>query len=170
MTHDPAALFNPRTLDFSRFDEETQRLLTAVVDWFEGRGKRRLLAEDLDRVWYADFLEFVAKEKLFATFQTSAADAFGPAAPAQRWDTARNAALSEILGFYGLPYWYTWQVTVLGLGPVWMSENTAARGRAARLLDEGHVFAFGLSEKEHGADVYSTDMILNSDGSGGYTA
>ncbi|MEZ0113009.1 acyl-CoA dehydrogenase [Catenulispora sp. EB89] len=170
MTHAPAALFNPRTLDFSQFDEETQRLLTAVVDWFEGRGKRRLLAEDLDRVWYADFLEFAAKEKLFATFQTPAADAFGPAAPAQRWDTARNAALSEILGFYGLPYWYTWQVTVLGLGPVWMSENAAARERAARLLDEGHVFAFGLSEKEHGADVYSTDMILTPDGEGGYTA
>ena len=170
MTSDPAALFNPRTLDFSRFDEETQRLLTAVVDWFEGRGKRRLLAEDLDRVWYADFLEFAAEEKLFATFQTPATDAFGPAAPAQRWDTARNAALSEILGFYGLPYWYTWQVTVLGLGPVWMSENAAARERAARLLDEGHVFAFGLSEKEHGADVYSTDMILTPDGDGGYTA
>ena len=170
MTHAPAALFNPRTLDFSQFDEETQRLLTAVVDWFEGRGKRRLLAENLDRVWYADFLEFAAKEKLFATFQTLAADAFGPAAPAQRWDTARNAALSEILGFYGLPYWYTWQVTVLGLGPVWMSENAAARERAARLLDEGHVFAFGLSEKEHGADVYSTDMILEPDGEGGYTA
>ncbi|WP_194922951.1 acyl-CoA dehydrogenase family protein [Catenulispora pinisilvae] len=170
MTHDPAALFNPRTADFSHFDEETQRLLTAVIDWFEARGKRRLLAEDLDRVWYADFLEFVAKEKLFATFQTPAADAFGPAVPAQRWDTSRNAALSEILGFYGLPYWYTWQVTVLGLGPVWMSENAAARERAARLLDEGHVFAFGLSEKEHGADVYSTDMILTPDGAGGYTA
>ena len=60
---------------------------------------------------------------------------------------------------------------MLGLGPVWMSGNAAARERAARLLDEGHVFAFGLSEKEHGADVYSTDMILepNADGSG-YTA
>ncbi|GAA1995824.1 acyl-CoA dehydrogenase family protein [Catenulispora subtropica] len=170
MTHDPAALFNPRTFDPSQFDEETQRLLNAVIDWFEGRGKQRLIAEDLDRVWYADFLEFAAEEKLFATFQTPAANAFGSAAADQRWDTARNAALSEILGFYGLPYWYTWQVTVLGLGPVWMSGNAAARERAARLLDEGHVFAFGLSEKEHGADVYSTDMILTPDGDGGYTA
>ncbi|NUP46728.1 MAG: acyl-CoA dehydrogenase [Catenulispora sp.] len=170
MTHDPAALFNPRTFDASQFDEETQRLLLAVIDWFEGRGKRRLLEEDLDRVWYADFLRFAAKEKLFATFQTPEAEAFGAAAGAQRWDTARNAALSEILGFYGLPYWYTWQVTVLGLGPVWMSGNDEARERAAHLLDEGHVFAFGLSEKEHGADVYSTDMILTPDGNGGFTA
>jgi acyl-CoA dehydrogenase len=163
-----ATLFNPRTFDPSAFDEETRRLLTAVIDWFEDRGRRRLIAEDLDRVWYDDFLKFVADERLFATFSTPAAEAGG--ARDKRWDTARNAALSEILGFYGLPYWYTWQVTVLGLGPIWMSGNAEAKRRAAALLDEGRVFAFGLSEREHGADVYSTDMILTPDGRGGYLA
>jgi acyl-CoA dehydrogenase len=163
-----ATLFNPRTFDPSAFDEETRRLLTAVIDWFEDRGKRRLIAEDLDRVWYDDFLKFAADEKLFATFSTPAAEADGHSD--KRWDTARNAALSEILGFYGLPYWYTWQVSVLGLGPIWMSANAEAKRRAAMLLDEGHVFAFGLSEREHGADVYSTDMILTPDGRGGYLA
>ena len=77
---------------------------------------------------------------------------------------------NEILGFYGLPYWYAWQVTILGLGPIWQSENDAARARAARLLEEGAVFAFGLSEREHGADIYSTDMILTPDGDGGFRA
>ena len=87
-------LFNPRTFDPSAFDEETSRLLTAVIDWFEDRGKARLLAEDLDRVWYDDFLKFVADEKLFATFNTPAAEAGGTDehGPAKRWDTARNAA------------------------------------------------------------------------------
>ena len=42
--------------------------------------------------------------------------------------------------------------------------------RAADLLDEGAIFAFGLSEREHGADIYSTDMILTPDGDGGFTA
>ena len=42
----------------------------------------------------ADFLDFAAKEGLFATFLTPSADD-----PGKRWDTARNAALSEILGF-----------------------------------------------------------------------
>jgi len=161
-------LFSPSTFNPSAFDEETGRLLTAVIDWFEGRGKQRLIAEDLGCVWYDDFLKFIADEKLFATFNTPAAEAGG--APDKRWDTARNAALSEILGFYGLPYWYAWQVTVLGLGPIWMSGNAEAKQRAAALLDEGHVFAFGLSEREHGADVYSTDMILTPDGQGGYVA
>ena len=59
-----------------------------------------------------------------------------------------------------MQYWYTWQVSVLGLGPIWMSDNEALKQRAAKALEQGGIFAFGLSEKEHGADVYSTDMIL----------
>ncbi|RKT52937.1 acyl-CoA dehydrogenase [Saccharothrix australiensis] len=157
-------LFDPRTFDGAHLDPESRRLLRATIDWFEQRGKRRLLADDQARAWYADFLDFAAREKLFATFCTPRAEAGGD--PHKRWDAARNAALSEILGFYGLQYWYAWQVTVLGLGPIWMSDNAAARERAARLLDDGAVFAFGLSEKEHGADVYSTDMVLTPAGDG----
>ncbi|WP_199442479.1 acyl-CoA dehydrogenase [Umezawaea beigongshangensis] len=161
-----AELFDPNSYDPQHLDAESRRLLRATIDWFEERGKTRLLADDQNRVWYSEFLDFVRREKLFSTFLTPAAEGNGD----QRWDAARNAALSEVLGFYGLQYWYAWQVTVLGLGPIWMSDNAEARRRAARLLDEGAVFAFGLSEKEHGADVYSTDMVLTPDGAGGFTA
>ncbi|WP_329787425.1 acyl-CoA dehydrogenase [Lentzea sp. DG1S-22] len=148
-------LLDPNHYDPAHLDDETRRLLRATVDWFEARGKRRLIADAQDRVWYTEFLDFVKQEKLFATFCTpSSVD------PAKRWDAARNAAFSEVLGFYGLQYWYAWQVTVLGLGPIWMSGNAEAKKKAAALLDSGAVFAFGLSEKEHGADVYSTDMIV----------
>lgn len=158
-------LFNPRTYDPVQFDEPTRRLLRATVDWFESRGKKALIDTYVDRAWYGDFLEFAAKEGLFAEFLTpSSVDG------SKRWDTARIAELNEILGFYGLGYWYTWQVTILGLGPVWQSENEAVRARAAQLLTEGHVMAFGLSERTHGADIYSTDMILTPDGEGGFTA
>lgn len=34
------------------------------------------------------------------------------------------------------------------------------RKRAAQYLQEGEIFAFGLSEKEHGADLIGTDMML----------
>lgn len=160
-------LFNPRTYDPAHFDPETRRLLRATVDWFEARGKRRLIEDYRSRVWLEDFLAFAAKEGLFTTFLTPAADGDRPD---QRWDTARIAALNEIFGFYGLDYWYAWQVTILGLGPVWQSDNAAARARTAELLSQGEVFAFGLSEKSHGADIYSTDMLLESDGSGGFRA
>lgn len=161
-------LFNPKTCEFAEFDTETRRLLRAVIDWFESRGKVRLKQDDRERVWYADFLDFVKRERVFATFLTPAAEANGD--PDKRWDTARIAMLSKILGFYGMSYWYVWQVTILGLGPIWQSSNKAAKQRAAALLDSGEIFAFGLSEKDHGADVYSTDMVLEPQQDGGYTA
>jgi alkylation response protein AidB-like acyl-CoA dehydrogenase len=161
-----ALLFNPRSYDASEFDEPTRKALLATIEWFESRGKRKLKDDDHERVWYADFLEFVNRERIFATFLTPARDADGD--PGKRWDTARICAFNEITGFYGLPYWYTWQVTILGLGPIWQSDNAEARTRAAELLEQGAIFAFGLSEREHGADIYSTDMILtpNADGTG----
>ena len=162
-------LFNPRTYDPAHFDPETRRLLRATVDWFEDRGKRRLIEDYRTRAWLGDFLAFAAKENLFATFLTPWSAA-GEGEPDKRWDTGRIAALNEILGFYGLDYWYAWQVTILGLGPVWQSDNAAARARAAELLTQGEVFAFGLSEKAHGADIYSTDMLLEPDGNGGFRA
>ncbi|NQU30804.1 MAG: acyl-CoA dehydrogenase, partial [Anaerolineae bacterium] len=76
----------------------------------------------------------------------------------------------EILGFYGLAYWYTWQVSILGLGPIWMSGNEGLKERAAQLLQEGAVFAFGLSERLHGADIYATEMRLRPESDGGYRA
>lgn len=158
MTNTDGLLFNPSTYDPKQFDAETGRLLKATIEWFESRGKRQLLTDDAAAVWVSDFLEFVKRERLFATFLTPAAYADGDAN--RRWDGARNAALSEIFGFYGLAYWYAEQVTILGLGPIWQSDNEVAKKRAAADLIDGQVMAFGLSERDHGADIYNTDLIL----------
>ena len=83
-----------------------------------------------------------------------------------RWDTTGSTELNEILAFYSLSHWYAWQVTVLGLGPVWTSGNSAAQELVAELLADGAVFGFGLSEQTHGADIYSTDMVLTRSGDG----
>ena len=163
-------LFNPHTYDPSHFDGATRRLLRATIDWFEHRGKERLLADYRESVWYSDFLDFAAKERLFATMGTPARQANGDGDSDKRWDTSRISAFSEILGFYGLDYWYTWQVTILGLAPIWQSDNESARRRAAQWLEDGAVFAVGLSEREHGADIYRTDMVLTPDGEGGFHA
>jgi acyl-CoA dehydrogenase len=159
-----ARLLNPASYDAGEFDPATARLLRATIEWFEAKGKVAITSEAHHEDWYADFIEFLARERAFATLLTPARDA--GADPDKRWDTARNAVFNEILGFYGLQYWYAWQVTILGLGPIWQSDNDAARARAAALLDAGAVFAFGLSEREHGADIYSTDMLLTPDADG----
>jgi acyl-CoA dehydrogenase len=152
-------LLNPRTYDPADLDPEARRLLRVTIEWFETRGKSELKRVRHEREWYGDFLDFMASEKAFATFLT-------PGSQGGSWDTARICAFGELLAFYGLGYWYAWQVTILGLGPVWQSDNEQAKARAAQILREGGVFAFGLSEKAHGADIYSTDMILTPDADG----
>ena len=151
-------LFDPNTYDPSHFDPETRHQLRAVIDWFESRGKVKLLRDDLEAAWVSDFLDFIKQEKIFATFLTPSE--YGGGDPNKRWDTSRNAALSEIFGFYGLSYWYAEQVTILGLGPIWQSDNIKAKERAAAQLEAGGVMAFALSEREHGADIYNTDLLL----------
>jgi acyl-CoA dehydrogenase len=61
-------------------------------------------------------------------------------------------------------------VTILGLGPIWMGTNEAVKEKAAGLLAEGGIFAFGLSEKNHGADLYASEMQLIPQDDGGYLA
>ena len=167
-TPSSSILLHPHSYDPTQFDTETRRLLTATIGWFEQRGLSKLLEDFHAKRYYTQFLEFLAKERVLATFLTPAQNADGK--PGRRWDTARISALSEITGFYGLNYWYPYQVSILGLGPVWQSENAEARKRAAAALEAGGVAAFGLSEQTHGADIYQTDMVLTPDGKGGWRA
>ncbi|OBH55306.1 acyl-CoA dehydrogenase [Mycobacterium colombiense] len=149
-------LLNPNHLQRQYPDRRSGEIMAATVDFFESRGKARLKADDHERVWYSEFLDHIGRERIFASLLTPSA--YG--ADDCRWDTYRISAFAEIVGFYGLNYWYPFQVTALGLGPIWMSANEDAKRKAAALLEAGEVFAFGLSEQTHGADVYQTDMNL----------
>ena len=158
-------LLNPNQLERRYPDPRSGEIMAATVDFFESRGKARLKHDDHERTWYSDFLDHVGRERIFASLLTPAE--YG--AEDCRWDTYRISEFAEILGFYGLSYWYPFQVTALGLGPIWMSANEDAKRKAAAQLEAGEVFAFGLSEQTHGADVYQTDMILQA-ADGGWIA
>ena len=159
-------LLNPNHLQRRYPDRRSGEIMAATVDFFESRGKARLKADDHERRWYSDFLDHIGRERIFASLLTPAE--YG--ADDCRCDTYRISEFAEIVGFYGLSYWYPFQVTALGLGPIWMSDNEDAKLKAAAQLEAGEVFAFGLSEQTHGADVYQTDMILTPSADGGWTA
>ncbi len=159
-------LLNPKKLGRSYPDQISQEIMEKTVAFFENKGLRKIKEDDHARVWYEDFLDFIKKERIFYNLLTPSEWGEGKT----RWDTWRNCEFNEILAFYGLAYWYTWQVTILGLGPIWMSDNDELKGKAAQYLKDGEVFAFGLSEKEHGADVYSTEMTLTPKGGDEFTA
>ncbi len=159
-------LLDPNKLDRNYPDEQSREIMRKTVEFFENKGKKQLKADDFDRVWYADFLDFIKREKIFHQLLTPP----GFSGEDTRWDTWRNCEFNEILGFYGLCYWYTWQVSILGLGPLWMSKSEGMRQRTAQAIADGGIFGFALSEKDHGADVYSSDMIVTPQDDGTYLA
>ncbi len=159
-------LLNPKKYDREHADEKSKQIMLKTIEFFENKGLAEIKEEDQTRVWYDDFLEFIKNEEAFATLLTPS----GYGDPDSRWDMWRIEEFNEILGFYGLCFWYTWQVTILGLGPIWMGENEEVKHKTAQMLKDGGIFAFGLSEKEHGADIYGTDMMLYPQGDGTYKA
>ena len=159
-------LLNPKKYERRHNDPVTKELALKTIAFFEEKGLGKIKEDDQEMVWYEDFLEFIKKEQIFAHFLT-------PSTYSQvggRWDMYRISEFNEILGFYGLCYWYAWQVTILGLGPIWMGENEEVKKRTGELLAKGGVFAFGLSEKIHGADLYSSEMMLAKQDDGTYLA
>lgn len=159
-------LLNPKKHNRYYPDERSRDVMLKTIKFFEDKGKQKLKADDREGLWYADFLNFQRNEEIFATLLTPTEYGRGES----RWDTWRNCEFNEILAFYGLAYWYTWQVSILGLGPIWQSENDALKRKAAQFLSEGEVFAFGLSERQHGADIYSTETSLTPQSEGTYLA
>lgn len=163
-------LFNPAQYNPTYLDEETRAALVDLVGFFEAKGNEEIQQEYFAGTWYTDFIDFCAEKGLLAMMGTPSevGRLLGgeEGAAASRWDTARINEFNEILGFYSLAHWYAWQVSVLGLGPVWISDNAEAKAEVGKLLESGSIFGFGLSEKDHGADIYSTDMILTRSGEG----
>ncbi len=159
-------LLNPKTERYEHLDEKSREIMLKTIDFFEKKGKTKLVDDFNAKEWYSDFLDFVKENKIFYTLLTPSE--YGE--EGCRWDTRRNCDFNEILGFYGLCYWYTWQVTILGLGPIWMGNNEKVKKKTAQMLKEGGIFAFGLSEKAHGADIYASDMSLLPLGEGKYVA
>ena len=159
-------LLNPKKLGRFYPDQITHEIMEKTVAFFEAKGLKRIKEDDHARVWYEDFLNFIKEERIFYRLLTPSELSDGET----RWDTWRNCEFNEILAFYGLAYWYTWQVTILGLGPIWMSDNDDLKKKAAAYLKDGEIFAFGLSERAHGADVYSTEMTLTPKGGDEFSA
>ena len=157
-------LLNPQKYHRQISDERSRKVMQKTIGFFEKKGLGKLKEDFHERTWYADFIEFMKQERILATMMLNAQNGDEDS----RWDTSRVCEFAEILGFYGLCYWYTYQVSVLGIGPVWMGKNKALKKKAAQYLKDGEIFAFGLSEKEHGADIYSSDMVVTPKGDGKY--
>jgi acyl-CoA dehydrogenase len=159
-------LLNPKNHVRKYPDDKSRQIMLKTIEFFENKGLKKIKQDWHQKNWNYDFVKFLKDSQVFATLMTPS----GYGAKDSRWDNYRNCEFSEITAFYGITYWYTWQVSMLGLAPIWLGSNETAKHKTAKLLQEGGIFAFGLSEKDHGADIYSTEMMLYPQGGGKYLA
>ena len=138
-------LFNPNKYDRYHPDNKATDIVKATIAFFEKKGLKSIKEDDQKSLWYEDYLKgFVKENQVFASMLTPE----GYGADDSRWDMWRISEFNEVLGFYGLSYWYAWHVSILGLGPIWMGDNEELKKKTAKLLQEGGIFAFGLSERK----------------------
>ncbi|MCP3926548.1 MAG: acyl-CoA dehydrogenase [Desulfobacterales bacterium] len=161
-------LLNPKNYKDRNYpDERSKEIMTKTIDWFEKKGLAAIKKDYHEHTFNSDFAEFVKEERIFETL-------FLPAGygddPNQHYSTYKMFEYSEILGFYSSAYWYMFHVSTLGLDPVFLGDNEDAKKTAAATLKENPLCAFGLSEKEHGADIYSSEMMLYPQADGTYLA
>jgi len=160
-------LLNPKKYQDRNYpDERSKEIMLKTIDWFEKKGLKKMKEDYRSRDFTYDFAEFVKKEKIFETLFIPK----GYGDDDQYYSTYRMYEYSEILGFYGTAYWYMYHVATLGLDPVFLGDNEEFKHKAVEKLRENPLCAFGLSEKEHGADIYSSDMKLYTQPDGTYLA
>ncbi len=66
-------ILNPRENKYEYLDEKSRSIMLKTIEFFENKGKARLKSDYHEKVWYADFIEFLKKEKVFATLLTPSA-------------------------------------------------------------------------------------------------
>jgi acyl-CoA dehydrogenase len=160
-------LFNPKKYQDRNYpDKRSREIMLKTIEWFENKGLKQLNADYHAREFTYDFAEFIKEEKIFETLFLPK----GYGDKDQYYSTYRMFEFSEICGFYGMAYWYMYHVSTLGLDPVFLGNNEAFKLKAVEKLKENPLCAFGLSEKDHGADIYSSSMKLYPKEDGTYVA
>ena len=160
-------LLNPKNYQDRNYpDERSREIMRKTIEFFENKGLKKMKEDFFSFEFTYDFAEFVKKEGIFETLFLPQ----GYGEEDQYYSTYRMFEFSEICGFYGTAYWYMYHVSTLGLDPVFLGDNEELKQRAVQTLREDPLCAFGLSEKEHGADIYSSEMKLYPQEDGTYLA
>ncbi|MBI9092655.1 MAG: acyl-CoA dehydrogenase family protein [Desulfobacterium sp.] len=160
-------LLNPKNYQERNYpDDRSKEIMLKTIQWFENKGHKKMKEDFMSPEFTYDFAEFIKEEKIFETLFLPK----GYGDEDQYYSTYRMFEFSEICGFYGSAYWYMYHVSTLGLDPVFLGDNEALKHKAVEVLKGNPLCAFGLSEKEHGADIYSSDMKLYRQEDGTYLA
>ncbi|MEZ0266240.1 MAG: acyl-CoA dehydrogenase [Phycisphaerae bacterium] len=139
-------------------DPPTRQLVT----FFEDKGLAALKQEDRDEQWYADWIAYQARHRLYATvispkeYSSTGAE----------FDLLRYARFLEVFAYCSPAHGYSLQVTFLGLCAILLGTNAALKREAVAALEAGGLLAFAASEQAHGSDLLANEFTVREVGDG----
>jgi acyl-CoA dehydrogenase len=140
--------------------------LQKLVEFFENKGLAALKDEDQRQQWHEDWIAFQRAHGLYASLLSPKKySTLG-----NEFDLLRLARFLEVFAYFSPAHGYSLQVTLLGLFAMLMGSNEALKREAVAALEEGAVFAFGVSEKDHGSDLLASEFTVVRKGPGRFIA
>jgi acyl-CoA dehydrogenase len=140
--------------------------LRLVVDFFRSKGLESLKQEDRDESWYQGWIDYQSKHGLYASV-------LSPREYSRRghhFNILKLTQLLETFAYFSPAHAYSLHVSFLGLFPILMSGNEALKKEAIAKLEAGGLFAFAVSEKAHGSDLFANEFTVKPAGAAGWVA
>lgn len=145
---------------FEKLNYTDDPTVKVLAGFFEDKGLDKLKVEDRAEGWYADFCEHVKEHGIYARFLSPKKYS----SRGHQFDFLSLCRYLETFAYYSPAHAYSFQVSFLGIFPILMSNNEELKIEAIKRLENGAMFAFGLSEKGHGSDIYSSEMQIKKTG------
>ncbi len=136
-----------------------------IADFFHAKGLEGLKREDREETWYQDWIDYQSSHGLYASLLSPKRYS----SRGNQFSFLRLTRCAEALGYFSPAHGYSLQVSFLGLYPILLSDNEPLKQEAIVRLEAGGLFAFGVSEKAHGSDLFSNEFSVRA-GAGGATA
>jgi acyl-CoA dehydrogenase len=130
--------------------------LRLLVAFFQNKGLEALKREDQREEWYPDWIDYQAQHGLYASLLSPQRYS----SRGHRLDIGKLARFVETFGYFSPAHAYSLHVSLLGLFPILMSANEALKKEAIAKLEAGGLFAFAVSEKAHGSDLFANEFTV----------
>jgi acyl-CoA dehydrogenase len=128
-----------------------------LFDFFQTKGLPAIKEEDRLEQWYEDWLVYQARHQLYAQLLSPKA----LSSNGTQLDLLRLTRFLELFAYFSPAHGYSLQVTFLGLFPILMGDNLLLKRQAIAALEAGGLFALGVSEKDHGSDLFGNEFTVN---------
>jgi acyl-CoA dehydrogenase len=137
-----------------------------LAEFFERKGLPALKQEDREEHWYEDWINYQAEHRLYASvLAPNSYSSLGA-----EFDLLRYARFLEVFAYFSPAHGYSLQVSFLGLVSILMGSNDALKTEAVTALEAGELLAFGVSEKNHGSDLFGNEFTVTEAGPGNFVA